>query len=49
METLILLVIGVFAVGLLVCTLARTAKGLNCTTCGQDCSSCCHRRDNEIV
>jgi hypothetical protein len=39
METLILLGIGVLAVGLLVHKLAGSAKG-DCTTCGQDCVHC---------
>ncbi|MDD4675525.1 MAG: hypothetical protein PHX31_07730 [Syntrophaceticus schinkii] len=44
METLILLGIGVLAVGLLMCKLAGAANGSGCTTCGQDCVYC-QRRD----
>lgn len=40
METLILLGIGVLAVGFLVCKLTRAGMGSGCTSCGNDCVYC---------
>ncbi len=46
MQTLILLGIGVLALGLLVCKLTRAARGSDCTSCGYDCGHC-QRQDSE--